>query len=202
MSALLSDIRLALRGWRRAPVFTLIAIGSMALGIGANTAIFTLVDQVLLRLLPIERPREIVQVTRRGASYGSNWGDGSELSYPMLKEIRDHNQVFSGIFGRFNYEFHIGYAGRTERVAGEIVSGSYFQTLGVPAAAGRVFTPDDDRLPNGHPVAMLSHAYWSSRFAADPSVIGKSMDINAHPYPIIRDAREGCQGRELAASAQ
>jgi predicted permease len=202
MPALLSDVRLALRGWRRAPVFTLIAIGSMALGIGANTAIFTLVDQVLLRLLPIERPREIVQVTRRGASYGNNWGDGSELSYPMLKEIRDHNQVFSGIFGRFSYDFHIGYAGRTETAAGEIVSGSYFQTLGVPAAAGRVFTPDDDRVPNGHPVAMLSHAYWSSRFAADPSVIGKTMIINAHPYTVIGVAREGFEGIELGTATQ
>jgi predicted permease len=202
MPALLSDVRLALRGWRRAPVFTIIAIGSMALGIGANTAIFTLVDQVLLRTLPIERPREMVQLTPRGAGYGSNWGDGSELSYPMLKEIRDRNQVFTSLFGRFSYDFHIGYAGRTERVAGELVSGSYFQTLGVPAAAGRVFTPEDDRLPDGHPVAVLSHAYWNSRFAADPAVIGKTMIINAHPYTIIGVAREGFEGVELGNATQ
>ena len=202
MAALLSDVRLALRGWRRAPVFTLIAIGSMALGIGANTAIFTLVDQVLLRTLPIQRPQELVQLIPRGAGYGNNWGDGSELSHPMLKDIRDHNQVFSGIFGRFTYDFHTGYAGRTERVAGELVSGSYFQTLGVPAAVGRVFTPDDDRVPNGHPVAVLSHAYWSSRFAADPSVVGKTLVINAHPYTIIGVAREGFEGVELGLHTQ
>ena len=101
MRHLLSDLRFALRAWRNHPGFTAVAILSMALGIGANTAIFTLVDQVLLRLLPVKDPQQLVQVTMDGMHFGSNWGDGSELSFPMYTDFRDHNQVFAGVFGRF-----------------------------------------------------------------------------------------------------
>ena len=97
MTHLLSDLRFALRTFRRNPGFTAIAVLSIALGIGANTAIFTLVDQVLLRLLPVKNPQQLVQVTQEGDLYGSNWGDGSELSYPTYTEIRDRNKVFSGV---------------------------------------------------------------------------------------------------------
>ena len=108
------------------PGFTAIAIASIAVGIGANTAIFTLVDQVLLRALPVKNPAALVQVTYRGSAFGSNWGDGSEPSYPMYTDFRDNNQVFDGMFCRFSYPMHTGYGGRTERVAGEIVSGTCF----------------------------------------------------------------------------
>src|SRR5262245_22959032 len=118
MTRLLADARLALRTWRKTPGFTAIAVISIALGIGANAAIFTLVDQVLLKRLPVRNPQELVQITFQGSRYGSNWGDGSELSYPVYTELRDHNEVFAGMFGRFPYSFHIGHAGRTERVAG------------------------------------------------------------------------------------
>src|SRR5687767_4384612 len=131
MTNLLADVRLALRSWRKAPGFAGIAILSIALGIGANTAIFTLVDQVLLRVLPVRDSHELVQITFSGSRYGNNWGDGSELSYPVYKEIRDNNQVFQGVFARFGTAFHVGAAGRTERVAGEAVSGNYFPVLGV-----------------------------------------------------------------------
>src|SRR5215203_1734109 len=162
MHRLLADIRLALRTWRKMPGFTAVAISSIALGIGANAAIFTLVDQVLLRVLRVHNPHELVQVTFQG----SHWGDGSELSYPVYSELRDHNNVFAGMFGRFGYSFHIGHAGRTERVAGEIVSGTYFPVLGVGAALGRTLTPEDDKLRGGHPVAVISHGFWVSGFAS------------------------------------
>src|SRR5207247_2848402 len=106
--------------------------------LGASTAIFTLVDQVILRRLPVKSPGELVQVTFEGSTYGASWGDGTELSYPIYTEMRDNNQVFSGMFCRFGYPFHVGYADRTERVAGELVSGTYFPVLGVGAAPGRV----------------------------------------------------------------
>jgi hypothetical protein len=118
MVRLVADARLALRSWRKSPGFTAVAIVSIALGIGANAAIFTLVDQVLLRVLPVRNTHELVQVSFTGSRYGNNWGDGSELSYPMYTEIRDNNQVFSGVFARFGYPMHIGAAGRTERVSG------------------------------------------------------------------------------------
>ena len=202
MSNLLADIKLAFRLWQRTPGLTLIAIVSIALGMGATTAVFTLVDQVLLRTLPVEDPQALVQVTSRGSKYGSNWGDGSEQSYPMYADLRDHNQVFTGMFGRFAFGFQIGHAGRTERVAGELVTGTYFNVLGVGPAVGRVLTPDDDRVPDGHPVAVLSHAFWTSRFAADPGIVGQSIVVNGHPFTIVGVARAGFDGVELGTLTQ
>jgi predicted permease len=202
MSSLLADLRLALRSWRRSPLFIAITVTSVGLGLGANTAIFTLVDQVLLRTLPIERPEELVQLRIDGARYGSNWGDGSEMSYPMYGDLRDNNTVMSGMFCRFGYNMHIGYAGRTERVAGELVSGTYFPVLGVRAALGRTLQPDDDRTPGGSPSAVLSHAFWSSRFASDPGVIGKPLIVNGNPFTIVGIAREGFEGVEVGRATQ
>ena len=202
MPSLLPDVRLALRSWRKSPGFATVAILSIGLGIGANAAIFTLVDQVLLRTLPLDRTDELVQVTYTGSRYGNNWGDGTELSYPMYTEIRDGNQVFAGVCGRFVTAFHIGAAGRTERVTGEVVSGTYFPVLGVGAAIGRTFTPDDDRLPGGHPHVVLSHAYWSARFASDPGVLGSTMTINGYPYTIVGVAQRGFDGVEIGRQTQ
>jgi len=202
MGRILSDARYALRAWGRAPTFTLIAIASIGLGIGANSAIFTLVDQVILRVLPVPDPHELVQVTYDGPRPGSNWGDDTELSHPMYAELRDSNQVFSGMFCRFGTNFQIAHDGRTEQVAGELVSGTYFPVLGVGAARGRTLTAEDDRLPGGHPVAVLSHGFWTSRFGSDPAVIGRSMVINGHPYTIVGVARAGFEGMELGRPTQ
>ncbi len=202
MTNLLADVRLALRSWRKSPAFAAIAILSIALGIGANAAIFTLVDQVLLRPLPVRDPDELVQVSFTGSRYGNNWGDGSELSYPMFTEIRDNNQVFAGVFGRFVTAFHIGASGRTERVAGELVSGDYFPQLGISAAVGRILGPDDDRAPGAHAVAVLSHGYWTSRFGSDPSVVGTAITINSHPYTVVGVARPGFDGVEVGRPTQ
>jgi predicted permease len=202
MTTLLGDLRLALRGWRTSPGFAAIAIISIGLGIGANAAIFTLVDQVLLRTLPVRDSHELVQVTFTGSRYGNNWGDGTELSYPMYAEIRDNNQVFSGVFARFVTAFHIGAGGRTERVNGELVSGTYFPTLGVGAAIGRTIGDEDDRAPRAHPVAVLSHGYWRSRFAADPNIIGTTVTVNGHPYSVVGVARPGFDGVEVGRQSQ
>ena len=198
---ILDDARLALRSWRKAPAFFAIALLSIALGIGGTAAIFTLVDQVLLRHLPVKDPAALVQVTFSGSRYGSNWGDGSELSYPMFKEIREQNQVFSGMFGRFGFALHVGTAERTERVAGEIVSGTYFDVLGVGPAIGRVLTAEDDRLLGGHPVAVLSHAFWTTAFGGDPSIVNRPMTINGHTYSIVGVAQAGFEGVELGRPA-
>ncbi|MDQ2945832.1 MAG: ABC transporter permease, partial [Acidobacteriota bacterium] len=157
MTTLLNDLRYALRTLRSSPVFTFVAVLSLALGIGANTAIFTLLDQVLLRLLPVKDPQQLVLLSMKGRHYASNWG-GNAISYPMYDDFRTHNQVFSGMFCRFPFHLSLTFNGQTERVAGELVSGTYFPVLGVGTALGRTFTPDEDRIPGGHPVAMLSYA--------------------------------------------
>jgi predicted permease len=196
MHHLLNDARLALRGWRRAPGFTAIAIASIALGIGANTAIFTLVDQVLLRTLPVRSPEQLVQVEMTGSRYGQNWGDNSELSYPWYKTLNGTG-VFDGAFGRFGYDMNVGSAGRTEQARGEIVTGTYFPVLGVRPSLGRLLSPDDDRQRGGHPVAVLSHGYWTSRFGADPSIVNRSILVNGQAYTVIGVAQPGFEGIEL-----
>src|SRR5260370_6363856 len=120
----------------------------------------------------------------------------------MYAELRDNNQVFSGTLCRFGYAFHVGYGDRTELVAGELVSGTYFPVLGVGAALGRVLSPEDDRSPGGHPVAVLGHAYWTSRFAADPTVLGRSLVINGQAYTVVGVAQPGFEGIELGRPSQ
>ena len=133
LDALAQDLRYAMRQFRRSPGFTTAAVLSLALGIGANTAIFSLLDQVLLRLLPVKEPRQLAAIQWRGFTNASNFGSGT-ISYPFYKDIRDHNQTFSGVFGRFPVALSVGYQGQTERVSGELVTGNYFDVLGVPAA--------------------------------------------------------------------
>ncbi len=201
MSAIWNDFRYALRGFRRTPLFTAVAILSLAFGIGANTAIFSLLDQVLLRLLPVKNPQQLVLLTMRGRHYGSNWG-GNAISYPMYKDFRDNNQVFSGMFCRFPTQTSLGYGNRTERVAAELVSGNYFPVLGVQAALGRTFTPDDDRFPGGHPLVVLSYSFWQTRFASNPSIIGKALVINGRNMTVIGVAQAGFDGVELGHTSK
>ena len=192
----MSNIKLALRGLRRTPGFTAIAVASIALGIGANTAIFTLVDQVLLRALPVRAPEQLVQVTLDGNHYGNNWGDLSEISYPWYTSLASQ-PVFDGVFGRFGYKINVGSAGHTEEARGEVVTGSYFPVLGVRPALGRLLSPDDDRQRLGHPVAVLSHAYWTARFGADPSIVNRSILVNGQAYTVVGVAQPGFEGIEL-----
>src|SRR5690242_20898955 len=137
----LRDLKYALRTLARTPGFTAIAILTLALGIGANTAIFTLLDQILLRLLPVKKPSELVLLTMRGHHYGSNWG-GNAISHPMFRDFQAHNEVFSGMFCRFPQSVSLTFGGQSERVHAELVSGTYFSVLGVNTILGRAFTPD------------------------------------------------------------
>jgi predicted permease len=201
MRSIGKDIQFALRTFRKSPVFTVVALLSLALGIGANTAIFSLLDQVLLRAMPVKNPQELVLFHMNGFHYGSNWGDNA-LSYPMYRDFSANNSVFTGMFCRWGTDFSLGFSGTTERVSGELVSGTYFPVLGVGAAVGRTFTPDDDRVLGGHPVAMLSYAYWQSRFARDPSIVGKTVEVNGHNFTVIGVAEKGFDGVDLGAATR
>jgi predicted permease len=198
----LADIRYAGRTLRRSPAFVAVAILSIALGVGANTAIFTLVDQVLLRQLPVTRPHELVLLTVRGTQYGAGWGDGNELSYPLFEDLRDHNEAFTDMFARFAISVSVSAGDRTERADTELVSGTYFQTLGVPATVGRLIGPDDDTAANPQPVAVLSHAYWTSRFAADPAVVGRTLLVNNNRLTVVGVAQPVFHGTNLGKATQ
>jgi predicted permease len=196
MTGIWGDLRYAFRSAFKSPVFTTVAVLSLALGIGANTAMFTFLNQILLRLLPVKDAKELVLLTMRGRHYGSNWG-ANAISYPMYKDFKEHNQVFAEMFCRFPHSISVTSNGSTERIEAEMVSGSYFPGLGVTAALGRTFTPDDDRIPSGHPLVVLSYDYWNTRFAADPQIIGKNLLVDNRSMTVIGVARQGFDGVEL-----
>jgi predicted permease len=195
------DLRFAIRTLRKAPVFAVVAVLSLAFGIGANTAVFTLTDQILLRLMPVKNPQELVQLGGRGNHYGSNRGSNA-LSYPMYIDFRGREDVFSGVLCRFDTAMSISFDGRTERVSGELVSGNYFQVLGVGPAAGRLLSPQDDLTEGGHPVAVLGHGFWKARFAQDPGVVGKTMTVNGHNFTIVGVSQEGFDGVQQGFATQ
>jgi predicted permease len=178
------ELRYAVRSLAKAPVFASVAVLSMALGIGANTAVFSMLDHILLNPLPVHHPDELVQLREVGQNYGSNNGINA-LSYPRYEDFRDKNQVFSGILCRSLAQLSVTYAGSSERAVGELVSGEFFHVLGVGAALGRLFTAEEDRTPGGAPVAVLGYGYWKTRYAADRSVIGKQILVNDHQLTIV-----------------
>src|SRR6202171_462884 len=204
MRAIWQDIRFGARVLAKHPGFTFIPILTLALGIGANTAIFSLVSQVLLRRLPVQNPSELVILRSPGPMRGHVWSDGDEaqsFSYPMYKGLRDTNSVFSGILARFAIPASIASRGQTERGGGELVSGNYFDVLGVRPAVGRLFTLDDDKVPGAQPVVVLSHAYWTRRFGGDRSVLNQTLLVNNTEFTIVGVAQAGFTGIQVGQSA-
>ncbi len=203
MEALPHDLRSALRLIWKSPLFAATVVVTLALGIGANLAIFTLLDQVLLRDLPVRDPQQLVILSGPGPNAG--WVTRTSdvlfpLSHPMYEDFRDRNEVFSGMLARFPTDLSVGYRGGTELAQGSLVSGTYFDVLGVGAALGRVLTPADDRAGT-EPAAVLGHAYWTRRFGANPDVLGESISVNGHPATIVGVAAAGFHGIEIGRVA-
>jgi predicted permease len=202
LSDFVSDMRFALRTLRRSPLFALVAVCSLALGIGANTAIFTLLDQVLLRKLPIKDPDSLVMLYQQGAHNGNNMGDRMQ-SYPIYKDYQQKAVPLAEVICRRLVSTSISADNQTERVSAEMVSGNYFTMLGVKPALGRVFnSAEDDRIYQGHPVVVLSYDYWVSRFNHDPNVIGKKVLVNNYPMTIVGVSAEGFTGLDPTVSPQ
>src|SRR6185369_6459211 len=200
METFVQDFRYGIRTLIKNPGFASVAILTLALGLGANTAIFSLTDQILLRLLPVKNPRELVILRSPGPKSGRVWSDGdsaASLSYPLYKEIRDNNNVFSGVLARFAVPLSVAGEGSTERANGELVSGNYFEVLGVKPSLGRVLTPDDDQVPGAGQVAVLSHAYWSRHFGSDPGILNKNLVINDTPMTVVGVASAGFNGVQV-----
>jgi predicted permease len=193
MGTLLQDIRYGWRQLLKHPGFTALAILSMALGIGANTAIFSLVDTVLLRPLPVREPSQLIAVDGQRPN-----GDFTLQSYLNYKDYRDRNTVFSGLLAYRFVVTSLSHNGVNERVWGFDVSGNYFDVLGVKPALGRSFLPEEDQTPGSRPVVILSDACWKKRFAADPSIIGRTILINTHAFTIVGVAPAGFIGTEVA----
>jgi predicted permease len=193
---LMSDLRYALRALRRSPGFAAAAILSLALGIGANTAIFTLINALLLRALPIREPRQLVLVDRSNMETKSL----TSFPYPFYRELRDHNEVFSGILCYSSISPSLRVGASPERVTGELVSGNYFDVLGVRPYVGRLFTQADDRVPGLVRVVVLSFGFWRRRFGADPGVVGRVIHLNTTPMTVIGVTPPGFDGLEAGQS--
>ncbi|MGD9905377.1 MAG: ABC transporter permease [Vicinamibacterales bacterium] len=196
------DLRLALRGLGRSPLFAAVAILSLALGIGANTAIFTLIDQILLRQLPVRDPESLVMLYQEGPHSGSNMGTRMH-SYPIYKQYQQRAEPLSEVIARRLVQTSVSVDNQTERLDAELVSGNYFSMLGVPAAAGRVFNSDeDDRTYLGHPTVVLSYDYWMRRFNGDRAVVGRKMLVNDYPMTVVGVSAAGFTGLDPTRSPQ
>ena len=201
MGTIVQDLRYALRTLIKAPAFTTVVVATLALGIGANTAIFSLMDQVMLRALPVREPEGLVVLDAPGPNQGRVEGDHA-FSYPMYRDLRDRNQVFSGVLARFPVALTMLHENRSERVAGEVVSGNYFQVLGVQASRGRLLQPSDETTPGGHPVAVLSHGFWARRFGSDPRVVGRTIRLNGFPMTVVGVGPERFNGTDVGAQPE
>lgn len=195
------DIRYGIRSLAKNPAFSLVAIATLALGIGANTAMFSLLDQIVLRLLPVKQPERLVKVTVIGNNYGNTYGT-DRVSWPMFEDLRGRNEVFSDMFCRFPATVTLGYGDRATQAKAELVSGSYFPVLGVGAALGRTIAPEDDNVPDERPVVVLSYSFWRNYFNGDPTIIGRNIVLNGHNMTIIGVAQAGFDGVELGNAMQ
>jgi predicted permease len=187
MAAFLSDFKHSLRMLRKSPLFTTVAVASLALGLGANTSIFSMLDQALLRPLPVKDPRELVIITSPGPNRGHFNGDNTDrlFSRPFYLELRDRNQVFAGLIARFPAAVNFVYQGQSESINAEVVTGNFFDVLGVPAANGRLLSASDDIQKSGHPVVVLSYAFWQRHFGGDAAIIGKPVRVNSALMTVI-----------------
>ncbi len=196
MQTILNDLRYALRQLRRSPIFALTAILTLALGVGANTAIFSLLDQALLRSLPVREPQRLVYLQGTGDAWqghSSSHGGGiaSYFSYPMYRDLRDKDAAFASLLATASATIDLTRGATSEFAQAELVSGNYFDMLGVRPALGRVFTQADDLQKDAAPVAVLSYDYWRVHINSDPSVINQTISLNGHPFKVIGVAAPG-----------
>ncbi|MBC8165831.1 MAG: ABC transporter permease, partial [Bryobacteraceae bacterium] len=193
MSYFMQDLRFALRTLRKSPVFTTVAILSLALGIGVNTALFSVVDRLLLRSLPLKDPEAVVLLDSERFMPGRHMNDQA-FSYPGYKELRERNEVFTGVLARFASPVSLTSKNNTLMASAELISGNYFEVLGLTAEAGRLLTAEDDQTRGGNPVVVISHGYWTRRFGGDRSVIGSKILLNGYPFEIAGVAPRGFEG--------
>jgi len=198
VNTLLQDLKYGARQLRLNPGFALTAVLSLVLGIGANTAIFTLVDQIVLRLLPVQDPKSLVQLKLEGGRAGSQSGDGRHtFSHPLYLAFRDRNTVFSGITGQRIENASLVGTDRSEMISVGLVAGNFFQVFGVQPHLGRMLTPDDDKTRNGSPVAVLQYDFWRNRFEGNRNIVGTTIRLNGSPFTVIGVAAPEFEGTDV-----
>ncbi len=197
LDSLGQDVRLGLRALRMRPGFTAVALVSLALGIGANTAVFTLVNEAFLRPLPVAAPEQLVSLQN-----DTSRSMFPAFSYPNYEDFRDRSDAFSGLIAYRFAPLSVSHDGIAERMWGYLVSGNYFEVLGIEPALGRLLSPEDDVLPGGHPVVVLSHRSWVSRFGGERGILGKDVLVNGRSYTVIGVAAPGFDGTEIVVAPE
>lgn len=192
MQTFWQDIRFSIRLILKRPSFTFIAVITLALGIGANTAIFSLVNTVLLRPLQIEKPEQVYQVVPTSKTNAL-----LAFSYPDYVDFRDRNDVLAGLIATRFAPVSLSQSGGNERLWSYLVTGNYFDVLGVKAIKGRTFAPEEDKTKLSHPVAVLSYGCWQKRFGGNQEIIGKEVSLNGHNFKVIGIAPQGFKGTEI-----
>ncbi|MEP6911373.1 MAG: ABC transporter permease [bacterium] len=197
MERLIQDVKYSVRFLLKSPAFTAVAIVTLTLGIGANAAIFSLVNAVLVRPLPVQEPDKLVEIFTSSSS-----GDPfSRSSYPDYVDLRERKDTYSGVIAYSNIPFNLSTGGDAERVNGAIVSGNYFSVLGVPTYLGRAFLADEDQTPGAKPVAVISYRLWQSRFGGDSAIAEKTVMLNGTTFNIVGVAAKGFKGTSLDYTA-
>ena len=194
LSALHHEIRLGVRGLIKDKGFAIAAVLSIGLGVGANSAIFTLVDQALLRLLPVRQPEQLVLLDWKGGSVGPGWGSSNLNSHPFYRDLAAQTDVFEGVFARHPTSVSLSIEAIAEPVNAEIVTGSYFSVLGIRPLLGRLIEESDDDQPGAHPVVVVSRDYWQNRLGSRPDIVGLKVLVNKHPMTVIGVAAAGFHG--------
>lgn len=193
------DLRFSLRSFVRTPSFTITAVFSLMLGIGATSAIYSLVDQVLLHALPVRQPEHLVLIDWQGDAVTTGFGSWNLMSYPICRDLDQQKEFFEGVFCRALTTINLSTGGDYQPTEAEIVSGNYFQVLGVSPAVGRVFVADDDVAPNANPVAVLSYGFWKKQLGGAPDAVGRKVLVNQHPMTVIGVAAPTFQGIDVGA---
>jgi putative ABC transport system permease protein len=191
------DLRISARSFLRNPAFTTTAVLSLALGIGATTAIYSLVEQVALHALPVHEPERLVLIDWEGDPLCCGFGSWNLMSYPICRDLQQQDRFFEGVLCRAATTVNLSTGGEHRPAAAEIVSGSYFPVLGVSAALGRVLGSDDDGTPGTNPVVVLSYDFWKTQFASAPDVIGRKVLVNQNPMTVIGVAAPSFRGIDV-----
>src|ERR1043165_1216294 len=179
------DLRFSARSFLRSPSFTATAVLSLALGIGATTALYSLIAQVVLRALPVDHPERLVLIDWNGEQLAETLGSVNLMSYPICQDLQQKKEFFDGVFCRAATTINLSTSGEPSLTAAELVSGTYFAVLGVRPALGRLLTTDDDQAPGSSAVVVLSYDFWKNQFGSAPDVVGRTVLVNQHPMTVV-----------------
>src|SRR5436309_4680749 len=191
------DLRFSARSFLRSPSFTATSVLSLALGIGATTAIYSLVDQVILHALPVDHPERLVLIDWKGDQMAETFGTDNLMSYPICRDLQQQKEFFDGVFCRAATTINLSTSGEPRLTAVELVSGTYFSVLGVTPALGRLLTIDDDQVPGSSPVVVLSYDFWKNQFGSAQDVVGRKVWVNERPMTGVAVATQTFHGIDV-----